>query len=126
MTQIVALTATLIRLPFGTLGDIYTPVNVQIAVSAALTTSSYEIVAQGIYPTIVLLIVAKYQTLNETLLFTTVQPSIRHNREHDVRSLTQLRFASPVNLVSTVQASVVLSLDRSISAEEENLGERNK
>lgn len=44
------LAATLIRLPFGTLGDIYTPVNVQIA---------------GIYPTIVLLIVGLQMTIQD-------------------------------------------------------------
>lgn len=50
LSNVTVLAATLIRLPFGTLGDIYTPVNVQIA---------------GIYPTIVLLIVGLQMTIQD-------------------------------------------------------------
>ncbi|KAK0461718.1 uncharacterized protein EV420DRAFT_1526815 [Desarmillaria tabescens] len=54
LSGITVLIATVIRLPFGTLGDVYTPVNVQFA---------------GIYPTIVLL-VSHQGELNETAMFT--------------------------------------------------------
>ncbi|KAG7093132.1 hypothetical protein E1B28_009415 [Marasmius oreades] len=50
---ITTLVFTLIRLPIGTLGDIYTPVNVQIA---------------GIYPLVVLLLVNHGQSLEQTML----------------------------------------------------------
>ncbi|EJD54813.1 hypothetical protein AURDEDRAFT_179871 [Auricularia subglabra TFB-10046 SS5] len=50
LSNVTMLAATLIRLPYGTLGDIYTPVNVQIA---------------GIYPTIVLLIVGLQMTIQD-------------------------------------------------------------
>ncbi|KAK0209242.1 hypothetical protein DFS33DRAFT_519543 [Desarmillaria ectypa] len=52
---ITVLIATMIRLPFGTLGDIYTPVNVQFA---------------GIYPAIVILFISRQGELNETAIFT--------------------------------------------------------
>ncbi|KZV78960.1 hypothetical protein EXIGLDRAFT_783013 [Exidia glandulosa HHB12029] len=54
VSGITVLIATVVRLPHGTLGDIYTPVNVQIA---------------GIYPTIVLVIVSMQLTMKETTFF---------------------------------------------------------
>ncbi|EJD54808.1 hypothetical protein AURDEDRAFT_51722 [Auricularia subglabra TFB-10046 SS5] len=50
LSTITVLVSSLIVLPFGTLGDIYTPVNVQIA---------------GIYPTVVLLIVSLNMTVQD-------------------------------------------------------------
>ncbi|KAJ7105424.1 hypothetical protein C8R43DRAFT_1046827 [Mycena crocata] len=50
ISAITVLLASLIRLPHGTLGDLYTPVNVQIA---------------GAYPTIVLLLVGRQRSLSE-------------------------------------------------------------
>ena len=69
---------------------------------------------QGIYPTIVLLIVAKYQTLNETTLFTIPQTTTNHNQEHDLRSV-QFAAAYPSFVSSGIPApepaQPVLSLD---------------
>jgi len=51
------LVSSLIRLPFGTLGDLYTPVNIQFA---------------GAYPTIVLLLVSLQRSLSGTTQFSSV------------------------------------------------------
>ncbi|KAJ7723557.1 hypothetical protein B0H16DRAFT_339457 [Mycena metata] len=51
LSAILVLLSSLIRLPQGTLGDLYTPVNVQIA---------------GAYPTIVLLLVSTKRSLSES------------------------------------------------------------
>jgi len=51
ISAITVLLSSLIRLPQGTLGDLYTPVNIQIA---------------GAYPTVVLLLVSTQRSLNET------------------------------------------------------------
>ncbi|KAJ7187864.1 hypothetical protein C8R46DRAFT_1171180 [Mycena filopes] len=51
LSAIMVLLSSLIRLPQGTLGDLYTPVNVQIA---------------GAYPTIVLLLVSTTRSLSES------------------------------------------------------------
>jgi len=48
---------SLIRLPYGTLGDLYTPLNVQIA---------------GAYPTIVLLLVSSQRSLTDATQFSDV------------------------------------------------------
>ncbi|KAF7350230.1 hypothetical protein MVEN_01326400 [Mycena venus] len=50
-STLIALLAALIRLPYGTLGDLYSPINVQIA---------------GAYPPIVILLVSAKRSLNET------------------------------------------------------------
>ena len=55
--QVTVLVATVIRLPEGTLGDLYTPVNVQIA---------------GIYPSIVLLLVNHERSLDRTIFINSV------------------------------------------------------
>ncbi|KAF7315672.1 hypothetical protein MIND_00082800 [Mycena indigotica] len=51
ISALINLVATVVRLPHGTLGDIYTPVNVQIA---------------GAYPSIVLLLVSTERSLNDS------------------------------------------------------------
>ncbi|KAJ8095751.1 hypothetical protein PM082_022858 [Marasmius tenuissimus] len=53
LSGITVLITTVIRLPVGTVGDIYTPVNTQIA---------------GMYPIVVLLLVSHGQTLEKTVL----------------------------------------------------------
>ncbi|EJD54811.1 hypothetical protein AURDEDRAFT_119186 [Auricularia subglabra TFB-10046 SS5] len=58
-TQVTVIVAMLIRLPSGTLGDIYIPVNVQLA---------------GMYPTVVLLIVGMNTTLHQ--MTTTIESSV--------------------------------------------------
>ncbi|KAF9062528.1 hypothetical protein BDP27DRAFT_1336476 [Rhodocollybia butyracea] len=60
---IMALSASLIRLPHGTLGDIYTPVNFQIA---------------GIYPLVVLLLVNRDSPLKKGIFASTAPMSIAH------------------------------------------------
>ncbi|KAL5504111.1 hypothetical protein ACEPAH_8184 [Sanghuangporus vaninii] len=50
VSGIMVLIASVIRLPFGTLGDFYTPVHVQVA---------------GIYPTVVLVLVSQQRSLKE-------------------------------------------------------------
>ncbi|KAK0243188.1 hypothetical protein EDD85DRAFT_319644 [Armillaria nabsnona] len=71
------LIATLIRLPYGTLGDVYTPVNIQFA---------------GIYPTIVLLLVSRQGALNETVIFTFQDKSNPQERAPDVSNLDTIEF----------------------------------
>jgi hypothetical protein len=61
ISALTVLVASLIRLPHGTLGDIYTPINVQIA---------------GAYPPVVLLLVSMQQSLAETTFLGTSEDSI--------------------------------------------------
>lgn len=70
--------STVIRLPIGTLGDLYTPVNAQLA---------------GIYPIVVLLLVNQDRSLDKTIFVNSVamhasgmeQPSSGHHRRTDVQ-----------------------------------------
>ena len=69
--QITVLITTVIRLPVGTLGDIYTPVNTQIAVSRGahlfqFTMSDTISDDQGMYPIVVLLLVSHGKTLENS------------------------------------------------------------
>ncbi|KAK0491422.1 hypothetical protein IW261DRAFT_1413728 [Armillaria novae-zelandiae] len=75
LSGLMVLIATVIRLPFGTLGDVYTPVNVQFA---------------GIYPAIVILLVTYRGELNETVLFGTSQG--RSNARATVSNLDTIEF----------------------------------
>lgn len=66
---------TLIKLPYGTLGDVYTPVNVQIAVGVLTAYCLHEIalfthLIQGIYPAIVIVLVGLQRTMNDTTTVT--------------------------------------------------------
>ncbi|SJL02425.1 uncharacterized protein ARMOST_05752 [Armillaria ostoyae] len=69
------LIATLIQLPDGTLGDVYTPVHVQFA---------------GIYPAIVLLLVSHRGELNQTVMFT----SQGQNNAPNVSNLGTIEFGN--------------------------------
>ncbi|KAK0444380.1 hypothetical protein EV421DRAFT_2018673, partial [Armillaria borealis] len=69
------LIATLIRLPDGTLGDVYTPVHVQFA---------------GIYPAVVLLLVSHRGELNQTVVFT----SQGQNNALNVSNLATIEFGN--------------------------------
>ncbi|KAL5504107.1 hypothetical protein ACEPAH_8180 [Sanghuangporus vaninii] len=60
ISGLLVLLASLVRLPHGTLGDIYTPVHVQIA---------------GIYPTVVLTLVSQKRSLKEGAFSTMVNTS---------------------------------------------------
>ncbi|KAK0499654.1 hypothetical protein EDD18DRAFT_1329813 [Armillaria luteobubalina] len=71
------LVASLIRLPYGTLGDVYTPVNIQFA---------------GIYPAIVLLLVSRQGALNETVIFTSQDKSNPQERAQHVSNLDTIEF----------------------------------
>ncbi|KAJ7141397.1 hypothetical protein C8R44DRAFT_867020 [Mycena epipterygia] len=53
------LVASAVRLPYGTLGDLYTSINVQIA---------------GVYAPAVLLLVSNYSSFNETNFLGTIPP----------------------------------------------------
>jgi hypothetical protein len=64
---ITVLIATVIRLPHGTAGDIYTPVNFQIA---------------GIYPIVVLLLVNQQSSMNKTAFASTIPRSSRSGGLH--------------------------------------------
>lgn len=68
---------TLIKLPYGTLGDVYTPVNVQIAVGVliaycALCIALFTRMIQGIYPAIVIVLVGLQRTMNDTTTVTEI------------------------------------------------------
>ncbi|KAJ6521899.1 hypothetical protein DFH09DRAFT_211631 [Mycena vulgaris] len=60
LSGLTVLVSSLIRLPHGTLGDIYTPCNVQIA---------------GAYPSVVLLLVSMQRSLTETTFLNTFEGS---------------------------------------------------
>ncbi|KAJ6594233.1 hypothetical protein B0H19DRAFT_54622 [Mycena capillaripes] len=62
ISGLTVLISSLIRLPHGTLGDIYTPINVQIAAA---------------YPPVVLLLISTQRPLNETTFLGTFQGSTR-------------------------------------------------
>ncbi|KAK0190541.1 hypothetical protein F5146DRAFT_1044688 [Armillaria mellea] len=76
LSGLVTLIATLIKLPDGTLGDFYTPVNVQFA---------------GIYPAIVLLLINRQGELNESVVFTSQG---RNNAPVDVSNLDTIEFGN--------------------------------
>ncbi|KAJ7772733.1 hypothetical protein DFH07DRAFT_171876 [Mycena maculata] len=61
ISGLTVLVCSLIRLPHGTLGDLYTPVNVQIA---------------GAYPAMVLLLVSLQRSFNETTFLNTFEASV--------------------------------------------------
>ncbi|KAJ7680660.1 hypothetical protein DFH06DRAFT_1163848 [Mycena polygramma] len=100
VSGLTVLVASLIRLPHGTLGDIYTPINVQIA---------------GAYPPVVLLLVSMQRSLNETTFLGTFEgstpsrpiqfggsaPSGDQNRAH----VLSIQFASNPELSRTRRGS---------------------
>ncbi|KAG7093131.1 hypothetical protein E1B28_009414 [Marasmius oreades] len=97
ISVITALVFTSIRLPVGTLGDIYTPVNIQIA---------------GIYPLVVLLLVNHGQSLEQTMLGRNTitnaggpPPSVVRTLENNPGMLESLHFRtvrpSSASLVGT-------------------------
>ncbi|KAK7030478.1 hypothetical protein VNI00_014065 [Paramarasmius palmivorus] len=86
----IALISTIIRLPHGTVGDFYTPVNIQIA---------------GIYPIVVLLLVSRGQSLDQTVFNHTGGPP-GHARESDLGSI---RFNAPSSTISRRELSLRLA-----------------
>ncbi|KAF9068723.1 hypothetical protein BDP27DRAFT_1294856 [Rhodocollybia butyracea] len=82
---IMVLAASLVRLPNGTLGDIYTPVNFQIA---------------GIYPLVVLLLVNQDSSLKKTVFASTIPNSMPQPREES--HLESMRFGI-VETVGTME-----------------------
>ncbi|KAI3595882.1 hypothetical protein WG66_008851 [Moniliophthora roreri] len=81
------LVSSLIRLPFGTLGDIYTPVNIQIA---------------GIYPIVVLLLVSQGKSLDQTIFNTTTQQASNvPNRSAELESI-RFHVTSRLSRISEV------------------------
>ncbi|KAK0230367.1 hypothetical protein IW262DRAFT_397172 [Armillaria fumosa] len=83
LSGLVVLIATLIRLPDGALGDVYTPVNVQFA---------------GIYPAIVLLLINRQGELNETIIFTSQG---QDNAPVDVSNLDTIEFGNNPHINSS-------------------------
>ncbi|PBL02978.1 hypothetical protein ARMGADRAFT_955675 [Armillaria gallica] len=83
LSGLVVLIATVIKLPDGTLGDVYTPVNVQFA---------------GIYPAIVLLLVNRQGELNETVMFTSQG---QNNAPVDVSNLDTIEFGNNPHINSS-------------------------
>lgn len=79
---ITVLLASLIRLEIGTLGDIYTPVNFQIA---------------GIYPIVVILLVNQGSSLEKTVFMSTIPHHASSARKHQESHLETMRFDIPVN-----------------------------
>ncbi|KAF9030382.1 hypothetical protein BDP27DRAFT_1306196 [Rhodocollybia butyracea] len=101
---IMVLTASLIRLPHGTLGDIYTPVNFQIA---------------GIYPLIILLLVNRDSPLKKSVFATTIPMSMPHsNRPGGESHLRTIRFGT-VGTVATMDDDTepAIELDSELSPE---------
>ena len=75
---------TFVHLPIGTLGDIYSPVNAHIAVSSFYHAFSFDFAGlhgaapQGIYPTIVVVLVGLDRSLNDTAFWESdMVPSIQ-------------------------------------------------
>ncbi|KAK7044000.1 hypothetical protein VNI00_008168 [Paramarasmius palmivorus] len=101
ISGITVLVSSLIRLPVGTLGDIYTPVNIQIA---------------GIYPIVVLLLVSRGQSLDQTVFNRTEEHRTPRTRESELDSM---RFH-----VRTTMARPELSLrlTRADGSEEHEVG----
>ncbi|KAK0476166.1 hypothetical protein IW261DRAFT_1492322 [Armillaria novae-zelandiae] len=84
LSVIILLIATTIRLPFGTLGDIYAPISVQFA---------------GIYPTIVILLVSRQGELNETTAFTVADKGNPLERPaNSVSNLAPIEFGGNPNV----------------------------
>ncbi|KAJ7497669.1 hypothetical protein FB451DRAFT_240805 [Mycena latifolia] len=81
ISGLMVLVSSLIRLPQGTLGDLYAPIAVQIA---------------GAYPSIVLLLVSMQRTLNETMFLNTFEdPAPSRPFEFSLRLPTQTQEARP-------------------------------
>ncbi|THU80032.1 hypothetical protein K435DRAFT_768381 [Dendrothele bispora CBS 962.96] len=96
------LIGTVIRLPAGTVGDIYTPVNIQMA---------------GLYPIIVLLLVNQEQSFEKTVFVSTI-PSIHHGAvgsEQPVEPYPQLDQHSQLESMSFVSRShgTTVAIERS-------------
>ena len=71
ISQMPLLITSLIRLPaFGTVGDVYAPISMQVAVRSILigllTEGTNTRTPKGIYPTIVIVLVGLERTLNDT------------------------------------------------------------
>ncbi len=86
------LIATVIRLPFGTLGDVVyssqRPVRSLCSLTIVLA-SQIDHLNQGIYPAIVILLVTYRGELNETVLFTSRG---QNNAPADVSNLDTIEF----------------------------------
>uniref|UniRef100_A0A0W0FXP5 Uncharacterized protein n=1 Tax=Moniliophthora roreri TaxID=221103 RepID=A0A0W0FXP5_MONRR len=86
------LVSSLIRLPFGTLGDIYTPVNIQVA---------------GIYPIVVLLLVSQGKSLDRTVFNTmTQQAPIVPNRSAELGNMS-FHVASRLSRINEVDGRYI-------------------
>ncbi|THU80031.1 hypothetical protein K435DRAFT_845249 [Dendrothele bispora CBS 962.96] len=103
---IMVLILTLIRLPVGTIGDICTPVNIQMA---------------GLYPNILLLLINQEQSFAETVFTSTIPPAHHRHRavvsEQPVETHPQLEQHSQLESMSFVSRSdgTTVTIERSPS-----------
>ncbi|KAK6997079.1 hypothetical protein R3P38DRAFT_3067118 [Favolaschia claudopus] len=86
ISALIAVCAAFIRMPYGTFGDLYQPVNIEIA---------------GAYPTVVLLLVGTKKSLSES----SFANDDFVNSESDPQPLEQIRFASAAQS-STVSRTI--------------------
>ncbi|KAJ3555768.1 hypothetical protein NM688_g2388 [Phlebia brevispora] len=77
-SSLLLLVLMFIRLPYGTIGDIYTPCNLQVA---------------GIYPTLVIVLVGLQQTLKETNFWSANEPTV-HTNAMPGHQVSHIRFVS--------------------------------
>lgn len=111
----------MIRLPVGTFGDLYTPVNVQLAVSLSSSHSRIPShllsILQGLYPVIVLLLVNQGGSLDRTLFVGSVAAMHVHvstagNANHAV-STVLFRPAVDFTEIETDEATAMSTMSSS-------------
>jgi len=95
--QIVALVSPVIHLPFGTLGDIFMPVTVQLA---------------GMYPIIVLLLVENNRSLDTTYCSSSSIKDVRISQSSRIEPMT---FAAGPVLVTGSEIGIATNTDVHIS-----------
>ncbi|KAJ7745445.1 hypothetical protein DFH07DRAFT_833646 [Mycena maculata] len=97
-SAVLVLLSAIIRLPHGTLGDIYTPINVQIA---------------GAYPTVVLLLVSTKRSLNDSTFSddTYVGSSVSHPAKSGPPGLNSVSTTSNQSMRFAANPNVTLGTD---------------
>ncbi|KAJ7680610.1 hypothetical protein DFH06DRAFT_973568 [Mycena polygramma] len=106
LTQIlVGLVSTLIRLPYNTLGDLYTPVNIQIA---------------GAYAPIVLLLVSTQKSLSETSFLATIPVDMDSSHVH----VSEVNHTASNRTISVSESMIVGSRTPELVDKEYEKGHR--
>lgn len=114
--QATILISTIIKLPYGTLGDIYTPVNLQIAVRRFTFTKIYLStqaviiidILQGIYPAIVIVLVGLQRTMNDTTYWQSTEPTVKASRSAPSAVASQIQFTRDPAVYKTASMSTSL------------------